>query len=100
LCTLDEKNSYLQENRNSKVFKRNLQRLNEVLAEYPRKTATFCGRNLYVVPSEEHDKIKKKVKEGVEKHRKKKKDEKEKKLDEKNDELFKEIEKLLLEDLN
>ena len=98
--TLDEKNACHHENRHSRVFNRNLQRLNEALIEYPRKSVTFCGRNLYIVPSEEHEKIKKKVKEGVEKHRRKKKDEKEKKLSEEKEELLKEIEQVLLDDLN
>jgi hypothetical protein len=98
MCTIEEKNKYLLEYKNSKVFRRNFELLNEALAEFPRKSVTFWGRNLYIVPSEEHDKIKIKVKEGVEKFRKKKKNEKEKKVDEKD--LKSEIEAILQEHFN
>ena len=98
MCTIEEKNTYIQENKNSKVFTRNLKLLNEALVEFPRKSVTFWGRNLYIVPSEEHNKIKIKVKEGVEKFRKKKKNEKEKKVDEKD--LKNEIEAILQEHFN
>ena len=98
MCTIEEKNKYVQENKNSKVFRRNFGLLNEALVEFPRKSVTFWGRNLYIVPSKEHDKIKIKVKEGVEKYRKKKKNEMEKKEDDKD--LKNEIEAILQEHFN
>ena len=98
MCTIEEKNKYVQENINSKVFRRNFGLLNEALVEFPRKSVTFWGRNLYIVPSKEHDKIKIKVKEGVEKYRKKKKNEMEKKEDDKD--LKNEIEAILQEHFN
>ena len=99
MCTLEEKNSYITDNRHSKVFDRNLKLLNQALTEYPNKSVTFCGRNLYIVPSEKHNEIKKKVKESVEKHRRKKKDEKVKSVEEENEKLTREIQNILSEDL-
>ena len=55
LCTLEEKNTYCQKYKNSKVFKRNMQRLNEALVEFPQKSVSFLGGNLYIVPSKEHN---------------------------------------------
>ena len=57
MCTIEEKNKYVQENKNSKVFRRNFGLLNEALVEFPRKSVTFSGRDLYIVPSKEHDEI-------------------------------------------
>ena len=57
---MEEKNTYCQENRRSKVFQRNMQRLNEVFNEFPQKSVCFSGRNLYIVPSKEHNEITKK----------------------------------------
>jgi len=67
ICTREQKSKYIQENKKSKVFNRNFERLREALKE--KKSVTFSGRNLYVVPSEEHDKIKPKDRESVIKFR-------------------------------
>ena len=67
-CTPDQRDKYVEENKKSKVFKRNYDRLREALLE--KKSVTYWGRNLYVVPSKEHDTVQAKDRESVVKWRK------------------------------
>ena len=62
-CTPDQRDKYVEENKKSKVFKRNYDRLREALLE--KKSVIYCGRNLYVVPSKEHDIFQAKNRESV-----------------------------------
>jgi hypothetical protein len=66
-CTPDQRDKYVEENKKSKVFKRNYDRLREALLE--KKSVTYSGRNLYVVPSKEHDIIQAKDRQSVVKFR-------------------------------
>jgi hypothetical protein len=67
ICTKEQKAKYLQENKRSNVFRRNLELLNKALNE--KKSVTFSGRNLYIVPSKEHDEIQAKDRASVIKFR-------------------------------
>jgi hypothetical protein len=51
-CTPDQRDKYVEENKKSKVFKRNHDLLREALLE--KKSVTYSGRNLYIVSSKEH----------------------------------------------
>ena len=62
-CTPDQRDKYVEEHKKSKVFKRNYDRLREALLE--KKSVIYCGRNLYVVPSKEHDIFQAKNRESV-----------------------------------
>ncbi len=66
-CTIDQRDKYVEEHKKSKVFKRNYDRLREALLE--KKSVTYSGRNLYIVPSEEHDLIQAKDRKSVVKFR-------------------------------
>ena len=70
ICSSEEKAKYILENRNSKVFNKNLKTIE--LAIQQNKYVTFAGRNLYIIHSEEHNLVKKKVAEAVKKCRNKK----------------------------
>jgi len=50
-CTPDQRDKYLEENKKSKVFKRNYDLLREALLE--KTSVTYWGRNLYKVPFKE-----------------------------------------------
>jgi len=67
ICTYEQKSNYLQEYKRSKVFNRNYEKLREALKD--KKSVTFSGRNLYIVPSKEHDEIQAKDRESVIKFR-------------------------------
>ena len=67
ICTKEEKAKYLIENKRSSVFTKNLELLNKALNE--KKSVTFSGRNLYIVPSKEHDEIQAKDRASVIKFR-------------------------------
>ena len=67
MCTKEQKAKYLQDNNRSRVFKKNLELLNKALNE--KKSVTFSGRNLYIVPSKEHDEIQAKDRASVIKFR-------------------------------
>ena len=67
ICTLEQQSKYIQDNKRSKVFNRNLENLRRALND--KKSVTFSGRNLYIVSSEEHAKIQAKDREFVIKFR-------------------------------
>ena len=85
-CTPKQRDKYLEKKKQEKVFRRNYNLLQKALLD--KKSVTFCGRNLYVVPSKEHDIALAKVRQSVVKFRESKKIFKQ--LQQENEELMRE----------
>ena len=92
VCSSEEREKYIQANLSSKVFSKNLQTIDKAIEQ--NKYVTFAGRNLYIIDSEEHNLVKKKVAEAVKKHRAKNLKKITENTDE-NQELVKDIKKIL-----
>ena len=69
-CTPKQRDKYLEKKKKEKVFRRNYNLLQRALLD--KQSVTFCGRNLYVVPSKEHDIALAKARQSVVKFRERK----------------------------